>query len=337
MLKKCAAMAAVLLSSTTLADLVEINTSSYFRDSGNPSTDYLEVTLEYPGEIRVANVNLQDDSIELASSTDVLLDGTMLMQPFSVPTGGSTVFPLTAGTHFLEITMRGKPGGGLRVSIYEDKPGNFGIKKGWELLEDGTVAHLETGLIFHRNPLTPGLQVDPANPDSAPAKLSPAECTASYCAQFGKIEDYIEGLNSGAYGTSSTDGNAGHNDWRVLTTAELAKIVDQRASFPALSNASGNVIPYDIEGASGYQAGMRYGEPLLLCPGRDSQEPFLPDCRTETTRQQFRWGDRILTTTPSNYPGYGLTYFMGMDLASGYIDDYGQAGFVWPVRGELHD
>ena len=112
----------LLFPSLAFAGLVEVNSSQYLRESGNPQAQYLEVTLDNAGEIRVSNVNLQDGYIELASSTDVLLNGSSLMQPFSLPTGGSAVFPLEAGTHYLEVTLRGKPGGGLKVSFYEDKP-----------------------------------------------------------------------------------------------------------------------------------------------------------------------------------------------------------------------
>ena len=105
---------ACLFPSLAFAGLVEVNSSQYLRESGNPQAQYLEVTLDNAGEIRVSNVNLQDGYIELASSTDVLLNGSSLMQPFSLPTGGSAVFPLEAGTHYLEVALRGKPGGGLR-------------------------------------------------------------------------------------------------------------------------------------------------------------------------------------------------------------------------------
>ena len=147
---------AVLVYSVTLTDvafcgLVEVNSSQYLRESGNPQAQYLEVTLDDAGEIRVSNVNLQDGYIELAASTDVLLNGSSLMQPFSLPTGGSAVFPLEPGTHYLEVTLRGKPGGGLKVSFYEEKPDAPVQGKGWELLDDGTVLHRKTGLIWHRN------------------------------------------------------------------------------------------------------------------------------------------------------------------------------------------
>ena len=61
---------AVLVYSVTLTDLAFTvwlrSASQYLRESGNPQAQYLEVTLDNAGEIRVSNVNLQDGYIELA-------------------------------------------------------------------------------------------------------------------------------------------------------------------------------------------------------------------------------------------------------------------------------
>ena len=122
-----------LLASIAHAGLVEVTSSTYYRESGSPATEFLEVTLENAGEIRVSNVNLQDDAIEPTAATEVVLNGSPLMQPFTLPTGGSTVFPLAAGTQTLEVTLAGKPGGGVKISFYEDKPDAPVQGKGWEL------------------------------------------------------------------------------------------------------------------------------------------------------------------------------------------------------------
>ena len=65
------ALALLLASATSLAGLVSVNTSNYIRESGSAVTETLSITLENEGEIRISNVNLQDDAIEVAASTEV--------------------------------------------------------------------------------------------------------------------------------------------------------------------------------------------------------------------------------------------------------------------------
>ena len=148
---------AATLTAVSFAGLVEVNTSQYIRESGSPYAQSLEVTMENDGEIRISNINLQDADVELAASTQIYLNGSSVLSPFQVPYGGYVVFPLSAGTHYLEVTLRGKPGGGLEVAFYENKPDAPAQGKGWELMDDGTVLHRKTGLIWHRNTATPGL------------------------------------------------------------------------------------------------------------------------------------------------------------------------------------
>ena len=133
------ALALLLTSATSLAGLVSVNTSNYIRESGSAVTETLSITLENEGEIRISNVNLQDDAIEVAASTEVYLNGQPVLDPFYLPPGGSVVFPLEAGVHDLEVTVLGKPGGGIAVSFYEDKPDAPVQGVGFEILADGTV------------------------------------------------------------------------------------------------------------------------------------------------------------------------------------------------------
>ena len=264
-------VSAVLIYSMTLTDLafgglVEVNSSQYLRESGNPQAHYLEVTLDNAGEIRVSNVNLQDGYIELAASTDVLLNGSSLMQPFSLPTGGSAVFPLEAGTHYLEVTLRGKPGGGLKVSFYEDKPDAPERGIGWEVLADGTVLHRSSGLIFHRNMSTPGHGI---NDDGLNNRCNEILTVVEADGCQISIESYLANLNSGVYGEDPLEGNAGYADWRLPSVKELSAVLAWNSAPPIEGlNGENNVSPIDYFGYK-YFGGLRPYEPFSFC-----WEPF---------------------------------------------------------------
>ena len=307
----------ILLPSLALAGLVEVNSSQYLRESGNPQAQYLEVTLDNAGEIRVSNVNLQDGYIELAASTDVLLNGSSLMQPFSLPTGGSAVFPLEAGTHYLEVTLRGKPGGGLKVSFYEDKPDTPEKGTGFEILNDGTVLQKSSGLIWHRFPNSPGLS------DLSRDFNYPASRWSEY-----RLRNYFLKLNGGEFGTDAADGNAGHSDWRLPTAAELMSLVDLRFGDGCKhfydSEQRRCFEYYRLSATSGETSFNVFGEPWFLDEG---------------------WGDRRLFVGCRSYLSSNLSR---EDLLDGgewvwspwsiNFDD-GQLwrpvsnGCVWPVRG----
>ena len=331
-------VAAVLVYLMTMTDLafgglVEVNSSQYLRESGNPQAQYLEVTLDNAGEIRVSNVNLQDGYIELAASTDVLLNGSSLMQPFSLPTGGSAVFPLEAGTHYLEVTLRGKPGGGLKVSFYEDKPDAPVQGKGWELLDDGTVLHRKTGLIWHRNLSSPGWG------RGGEASDSPAG-SCHFIRGCRKEDEYIAKLNAGVYGVDSIYGNSGFNDWRIPTAEELISAVDYRA-FPPLTDADGNVgegIPYDPERGINFFQGMVPGEPLLFSVDSNGAEsPYgidqellvysLISSTADPRNGDYRKGE----VSDFDYPCTWTIEFLSFDQEFLWCSPY--AGDVWPVRG----
>jgi len=153
-----------------------------------------------------------------------------MLSPFQVPYGGYVIFPLSAGTHYLEVTLRGKPGGGLEAAFHENKPDAPVQGKGWELLDDGTVLHRKTGLIGHRNPFSPGLGRRAALiPDSTLRGGSHTWNTNP------TVEQYVTDLNNGIYGADSVDGNAGYNDWRAPKIFELLSILETKTVAPSIS------------------------------------------------------------------------------------------------------
>jgi hypothetical protein len=155
---------------------------------------------------------------------------------------------LDAGEHTIEITLRGKPGGQLSVLIVEEPGSARGV--GFEILDDGTVLHRKTGLIWHRNPNTPGY----AGVHDSWGLIYRSEFDA-----------YLTAFNAGTYGTDPVEGNAGHSDWREPTMNELVSLVDYRFGNPSISdmNGGGLVQPLPL---GGWQGGMKFGQPFFICP-----------------------------------------------------------------------
>ena len=323
---------AVLVYSMTLTDvafggLVEVNSSQYLRESGNPQAQYLEVTLDNAGEIRVSNVNLQDGYIELAASTDVLLNGSSLMQPFSLPTGGSAVFPLDAGTHYLEVTLRGKPGGGLKVSFYEDKPDAPDRGIGFEILDDGTVLHKKTGLIWHRNPNTPG-RYDGVNNDSRLINIYVNEDV-----------EYIHALNSGTFGSGSEQGNAGHDDWRIPSPSELNSLVAYDRGDDCISQTEeGLCLDFIMLSDSSGQGPHRFGDPFFInqeIRGRYSENNGFGICGSNTFASSKWKTDSIADAiNRGGFCGDGRSCNRHViDLTWGPYAINWYKPCIWPVRG----
>jgi hypothetical protein len=215
------------------AELISQTESTFLRGKGEPQPNSISVELKYPGELRIANVNLQDDATDIAESTEILLNGTALFSTFSLPKGGLVVFPLESGSYALDVMLRGKPGGGVRVEFLEDIPVTTPIRKGWEVLEDGTALHKKTGLIWHRNAASPGFSSRDICPD--------AYRNTRYGCPY-TISEYIADLNAGVYGYDCIDGNCGHSDWRAPTIEEFYATVDLRLGRRALWSSGRHAI-----------------------------------------------------------------------------------------------
>jgi hypothetical protein len=333
MTKLLAGLFSALLTTSAIAGLVEINSSQYIRESGSPSPQTLEVSLENEGEIRVSNINLQDADFELSDSTQIYLNGSAILSPFQVPYGGYVVFPLSAGTHYLEVTLRGKPGGGLEVAFYENKPDAPVQGKGWELLDDGTVLHRKTGLIWHRNLSSPGW----------PSRVERQDSPAGSCYFYKgcrREDEYISKLNSGEYGSDAVNGNAGYTDWRIPTADELLSAMDYRA-FPPLTDANGDIgdgVLYDPDIGTNIYQGMTPGEPLLFSV-ESNYEPgpyeFVQELNVYSLISQSsdpRNGDyRLGEVYDYDYPCTFTVEFAGYTQEFLWCSPYG--GDVWPIRG----
>ncbi len=317
-MKKFIFLLLLVVSFPAYAGLVEINSSNFLRSSGSPETEVAQVTLENAGEIRIANINLQDDSIELAESTVLEINGATLLSPFHLPTGGSVVFPLDAGSYYLTATVKGKPGGGIKVTFYEDKPDAPVQGKGWELLDDGTALNKKSGLIWHRNPATPG--IIPHDADGARASVTMSDA-----------QQYIDDLNSGFYGIDPIHGNAGHSDWRLPSVTEFLSSLDLRV-LPPFSKADGSVEVF-ASPRFGFLGGMPQMDVILWCWNPDEWGGWLDQYGLARCDKRFIL-DRWLTSDPYLRDGY-LIPNQVMNVTPWYTDvlSASSSGQIWPVRG----
>ena len=311
-------IATLLLGQQAMAGLVEINSSNFIRESGSPVTESTAITLENAGEIRVYNTNLQDGAVEVSESTEVILDGQPLLSPFQLPTGGSVVYPLSPGEHTLDVTLYGKPGGGVTVAFYENKPDAPEAGVGFEVLADGTVLHKKTGLIWHRLPNSPGL------PEALRDSGGPI---ATWTEE--KVGSYFDDLNAGTYGTDSVDGNAGQTDWRLPSFEELVSLMDLRfgdecryfydeaahkcLEWYRLADASGN-LPYNT-----------FGQPWMLDEGWDERERRFWACPHHLSSDVSR---------KAVLEGAYLPHVVGF-VSYVVVADQRTHGCIWPVRGEM--
>lgn len=307
-----------------------------------PVTETAYVTTDDPGELRITN----EDSVDLGVSTDVVVDGVDILHPFYLDMGYSYVMPLVPGSHVVDVTLRGSPGGTLRLIVLEEV-----IEKvGYEILPDGTVLQKKTDLIWHRNPHSPGTD-DPL----------PWPGTGSYGKQFlgpeaadrngtpwMSFDYYIADFNAGVYGSDAFRGNAGHDDWRMPTIDELLTMADRRFTGPAISRMDGGgvigdpfcdmSIPFTEWPVpnNGYGGGMQFGEPFYACcvPGT-AQHNSCPEWWEDL--YYYTEFPQVISQTPTNDWGYGtecwVRPYWRMDVYSGSLDFWYTGGFVWPVRG----
>lgn len=321
-MKYIIALSVLLFSTLSLAALVPVHTSQYTRGTGSPTTNSVEVEIKNPGEIRISNINLEDGAVELVESTSILLNGTSVLSPFHLPHGGSVVFPLDVGTYSLETTLNGKPAGGVSITFYEDQPDSPPVGKGWELLNDGTVLHRKTNLIWHRNVRTPGIDF----------VLWPA--TKNTGLPNPSIEEYVANLNAGLYGTDTIYGNSNQTDWRVPTPSELYSAMDQRASYPAIADKNGDAItyPYPRMGTGG---GMEFGDPLYICD-TDGYSAYITKGWITNCSAEWNLNGQPFITLYENPEGdWGEhQFYISVYSKTGDVFSYDHAGFVWPVRGE---
>lgn len=292
----------------------EVYNNDFIRGSGSPITETINITLTGGGKLLIKNGSLEDDVIELASSTEVYLDGTRILNPFHIEMGMAYLKDLEPGLHMLELTLRGKPGGLVAVTFLEETSPT--AERGFEILPDGTVLQKATGLIWHRNPVNPGMGIGhlAVHPDDP---------------RYMIVSTYLENLNTGVYGTDPVDGNAGYTDWRLPTLEELESIIDRRFAFVCLPNiqGEGTVLPPPDNGQFG---GMKYGEPFYVCSDRaGNPEPCPVSANAE--------GYIFITDTPTAWSGYNTTwsnsFYWGAEVAGGCVShDWTNTGLVWPVR-----
>lgn len=281
------------------------------RDNGSPITESFLFSFRSAGELRIQNTSLGDGSVELSASSELELDGLRFWSPLGLEPGGTYLRELGPGTHVLKVTLRGKPGGALRLTAQERAQQTIG--KGFEILSDGTVLQKKTGLIWHRNPNTPGR---PFN---------------YFISNRSDISLYVSAFNSGAYGTDPLEGNAGHSDWRLPTIDELTSLTDHRFTNPAISDLDGGGTIYPAP-RYGNRGGHQFGKPFFILPEIINGDPE-PDTHDLQTQGRFmlQWYTSSSHWNSMNAQPDEHLYW---DAQSGRVNYAGGATTaLWLVRG----
>ena len=278
----------------------EVYNNTFVRSTGSPVIETIALNLSSAGTLTIKNGSLEDDITELSSSTEVYLDGVQILNPFHIEAGMAYLKDLTEGSHSIELALYGKPGGQVNVTVMEESscgPIPYVIR--YEFLEDETVRDNKTGLIWHRFPNTPGI-------------IHGSSDTPLHASD---MNDYINNLNNGVYGTDSINGNAGYTDWRIPTIEEMITV---------FSNQPG------INLSNKYDDGPHvYTDPFMIC-----------NWYNENCPDEHRIYDAWLTQSNCFADPGGWfdcdhpNQVIGVDSALGFrINEWHSGGDVWPVRG----
>ena len=113
----------ILLFVVTYVEAVEVSLfeKTYVRGTGSPITESDNFTgIDGLAKIRVTNGGLEDADTELVSSSEIILNGEVVIDEsnFNQNVGIIEVETnLTGGTNTIDVTLRGKPGGALTIQV----------------------------------------------------------------------------------------------------------------------------------------------------------------------------------------------------------------------------
>ena len=113
----------ILLFAVTYVEAVEVSIfeKTYVRETGSPVTETDTFTgIDGLAKIRVTNGSLEDTDSEMVSSSEIILNGEVIINEsnFNQNVGIIEVETnLTGGTNTVEVTLKGKPGGALTIQV----------------------------------------------------------------------------------------------------------------------------------------------------------------------------------------------------------------------------
>ena len=113
----------ILLFDVTYVEAVEVSLfdKTYVRGTGSPITETGTFTgIDGLVTIRVTNGSLEDADSEMVSSSEIILNGEVVIDEsnFNQNVGIIEVETnLTGGTNTIEVTLKGKPGGALTIQV----------------------------------------------------------------------------------------------------------------------------------------------------------------------------------------------------------------------------